>query len=248
MKRLFKDIRQGNIDTVRSALQKHPEAVNEIFDGKAPKKDIGQSPLQVAIKCGQFEIIELLLENGADADFMENPADVPPHSVCMPVLHDAIIGAMVALLYHHYESSRKYAALVGTLLEKGADPNKETFCGDNPANNALPVCTLVMHAKENLQRFTSSTVDKDDAALAASKKALFDILDMLKRYGADFDRWLDSEWGDETFREAFLEDFVPKADMPFEVKYHGRVIKGVSDNSIDRNKEIRAALREYFQK
>ena len=91
MNKLFKDIRHSDFNAVRATISKNIKAVNEVYTGKAPKKDIGQSPLQVAIKCGEFEIIEFLLENGADPDFMENPEVVPPHSVCMPVLHDAII-------------------------------------------------------------------------------------------------------------------------------------------------------------
>lgn len=93
MNKLFKDIRHSDIEAVRAAISKNGSVVNEFYNAKAPKKDIGQSPLQVAIKCGEFEIIELLLEKGADADFMEDPALVPPHSVCMSVLHDAKYGA-----------------------------------------------------------------------------------------------------------------------------------------------------------
>ena len=60
----------------------YPTIVNEYFDGKTPKKDIGQSPLQVAIKCRHFEIIDLLIAHGADINFMEDPTTVPPHSTC----------------------------------------------------------------------------------------------------------------------------------------------------------------------
>ena len=77
MNKLFKDIRHSDIEAVRASISKKADVVNEVYNAKAPKKDIGQSPLQVAIKCGEFEIIELLLENGADADFMEDPALVP---------------------------------------------------------------------------------------------------------------------------------------------------------------------------
>ena len=108
MNKLFKDIRHSDIEAVRAAISKNAAVVNEVYNAKAPKKDIGQSPLQVAIKCGEFEIIELLLEKGADADFMEDPALVPPRSVCMPVLHDAIIGVFDTLCYKHYSSSEKY--------------------------------------------------------------------------------------------------------------------------------------------
>ena len=112
MNKLFKDIRHSDVDAVRVAISKNITVVNEVYTAKAPKKDIGQSPLQVAIKCGEFEIIELLLENGADPDFMENPELVPPHSVCMSVLHDAIIGVFSSLCYEQYISSEKYVNLI----------------------------------------------------------------------------------------------------------------------------------------
>lgn len=118
MNKLFKDIRHSDVDAVRAAISKNIAVVNEVYTAKAPKKDIGQSPLQVAIKCGEFEIIELLLENGADPDFMENPELVPPHSVCMSVLHDAIIGVFSSLCYEQYISSEKYVNLIEVLLKK----------------------------------------------------------------------------------------------------------------------------------
>ncbi len=242
MKKLFKDIRHNDIGAIRTAIAKSPNVVNESYDGKAPKKDIGQSPLQVAIKCGRFEIIELLLENGADVDFMEDPVLVPPHSICMSVLHDAIIGAMDSLLYGNYESSEKYVKLIEKLLKKGANPNKETCSEDYPAE-IPPVGTLVTHARENLRRNAST----DITMFEISKNRLFEILDLLKKYDADFDKWLDCRnWGGETNRAAFLDDFVPKEDKPYEMKYHGRIIKGINKGDIDLNKEIRVALKEYF--
>ena len=57
---------------------------------------------------------------------MEDPALVPPHSVCMSVLHDAIIGAFSALCYKQYNQSDKYVNLIKTLLENGANPNRKT--------------------------------------------------------------------------------------------------------------------------
>lgn len=122
MKKFFKDIRHNDIDAVRTAIAKNPKVVNEYFDGKAPKKDIGQSPLQVAIKCGQFEIIELLLENGADVNFMEAEDGLPSTiSYRCPVLIDAIMG-----LFSTWKSHREdYLQLISNLLELGADPNKQ---------------------------------------------------------------------------------------------------------------------------
>ena len=140
MNKLFKDIRHSDVDAVRVAISKNITVVNEVYTAKAPKKDIGQSPLQVAIKCGEFEIIELLLENGADPDFMENPELVPPHSVCMSVLHDAIIGVFSSLCYEQYISSEKYVNLIKMLLEKGANPNRKT------SSKVLPIGTTVSYS------------------------------------------------------------------------------------------------------
>lgn len=232
MKKLFQDIRHNDVDAVRTAIAKNPNVVNEYFDGKAPKKDIGQSPLQVAVKCGQFEIIDLLLENGADPDFMEDPAIVPPNSICMSVLHDAIIGAMDTLLYgEYYEDSEKYVRLIEVLLEKGADPNKETCSKDFPQIANPPVSTLIIHATENLGRYGRFHYSHDAALFEASKKNLFEILDLLKKYGADFDKWLDSDprRTGRTFRKNYLDDFVPEGNEPY------------------GEKEIRAALQEYFK-
>lgn len=117
MNAMFKEIRHGDIEKIRVRIAKNSAVVNEIYTGTKPKKDIGQSPLQVAIKCGQFEIIDLLIENGADVDFMEDPALVPPHSVCMSVLHDAIIGVFATLCYKQYEDSEQYEKLINTTLQ-----------------------------------------------------------------------------------------------------------------------------------
>lgn len=242
MNKIFKDIRNNHIDVVKAAIIKNPAIVNECFDGKSPKKDIGQSPLQVAIKCGKFEIIDLLLENGADVNFMEDPALVPPHSTCMPVLHDAIIGAMDSILYQNYEDSKKYLSLIETLLIMGADSNKEAFCKESPMYTP-PVSTLIAHAQENLSRYK----DTDANAFDISKKTFFDILDLLKTYGADFEKWLDADsGGDESNRAAYLSAFVPKDDKVLEMKFRGRIMKSIIKGDMDQNMEIRAALQKYF--
>ena len=51
-------------------LDKKPELI--ACTAKAPpKKDVGQSPLQVAIKTNNYVIAHLLLDRGADVNFME---------------------------------------------------------------------------------------------------------------------------------------------------------------------------------
>lgn len=65
MKKLFKAIRQGDSNEVVAILAKNPEAISSI-SSPPPKKDIGQSPLQVAVKIGEFDIAYYLMEQGAD--------------------------------------------------------------------------------------------------------------------------------------------------------------------------------------
>ena len=218
MNKLFKDIRHSDIEAVRAAISKNGSVVNEVYNAKAPKKDIGQSPLQVAIKCGEFEIIELLLEKGADPDFMEDPALVPPHSVCMSVLHDVIIGVFSALCYKQYSHSEKYINLIKILLENGANPNRKTSSG------VLPIGTAINHAQMILER-KSAYPDIQEI----TKKRLFETLDLLVKYGADKEEWLNQDfWG------------VSNKVYFFEEKMYG------VDNT-DIREPIRIVLKEYFE-
>ena len=217
MNKLFKDIRHSDFNAVRATISKNIKAVNEVYTGKAPKKDIGQSPLQVAIKCGEFEIIGFLLENGADPDFMENPEVVPPHSVCMPVLHDAIIGAFSALCYKQYMQSEKYVNLIKILLEYGANPNRKT------SSEILPIGMAVNQADFILSR-KSAYPDIQEI----TQKRLLEILDLLIEYGADKKEWLDQDfWG------------VSNKVHYFEEKQYGT-------NNIDIREPIRIVLEGYF--
>ena len=91
MKKLFKAIRNGDFNEVKEIITKKPELVNCVAK-QPPKKDDGQSPLQVALKTGNFEIAKYLIEMGADLNFMEDK------SCCnewrTPVIHDAITAAV----------------------------------------------------------------------------------------------------------------------------------------------------------
>jgi len=55
MKKIFNAIRKSNIEEVINIISNKPELVNCIAK-LLPKKDDGQSPLQVALKIGNFEI------------------------------------------------------------------------------------------------------------------------------------------------------------------------------------------------
>ena len=231
MNKLFADIRQGDIDAVKSAISKKPEVVNEIFTGSKPKKDIGQSPLQVALKCAQFDIIDLLLDNGADPNFMEDPDKVPPNSICCPVLMDAIKYSMDTLLYSgtkYHEESNQYVRIVERLLFLGADPNKHRYDARSESNN-WPSLGMLAGSANNTLNQTKMRIDRDPEAYVVAKRNIIKILDLLIQYGADVDDWLDNgRWGSETNRQAYLDDSELQEDS-------------------DYNHEIRKVLQEYFR-
>lgn len=217
MNKLFKDIRHSDLEAVRASISKNAAVVNEVYAGKTPKKDIGQSPLQVAIKCGEFEIIELLLENGADPDFMEDPELVPAHSVCMPVLQDAVIGVFSALCYKQYDYSEKYVDLMKTLLERGADPNRKT------SSEILPI-GMAVHEAERILCCKNAYPDIQEI----TQKRLSEVLDLLIEYGADKEEWLNQDfWG-----------------VSNKVHYFEERQLGISN--IDIREPIRTVLKGYF--
>ena len=217
MNKLFKEIRHGDIDAVQATISKNTAVVNEVYSAKAPKKDIGQSPLQVAIKCGEFEIIELLLEKGADPDFMEDPALVPPGSVCMSILHDAIIGVFSTLCYKQYSHSEKYVSLVKKLLESGADPNRKT------SSEIFPIGTAVYQAEMIISRKNAYPDIQE-----ITKESLFEVLDLLIQYGGDKEEWLEQNFWGVSNRVHFFEE------------------KMYDINIIDVREPLRIVLEEYF--
>ncbi|HEY3546355.1 MAG TPA: hypothetical protein VGK17_09710 [Propionicimonas sp.] len=92
MKALFKEIRYGDLAAVRARLDVNPALVHATAKSP-PKKDDGQSTLQVAIKSANFPIATLLLDRGADVNFMEQPAI---NTWRAPVLHDALRAAVLS--------------------------------------------------------------------------------------------------------------------------------------------------------
>lgn len=61
MKKIFKAIRDKDFDLVRTLIENKEELVNCVAK-QPPKKDDGQSPLQVALKTGALDIAEYLID------------------------------------------------------------------------------------------------------------------------------------------------------------------------------------------
>jgi ankyrin repeat protein len=121
-RRFFLAIRHGDLGLVSSMLGADSDLVRARA-AAPPKKDDGQSPLQVALKTGHTEIANLLLDRGADPTFMEESA---VNAWRAPALHDALRGAVAWIGPHTSEGARRFeahAALVERMLALGADPN-----------------------------------------------------------------------------------------------------------------------------
>lgn len=93
MKKLFLAIRHGDLQKVKDLIDNDPELVH-CTAKQPPKKDDGQSPLQVALKTGNFDIANYLLDMGADPNFMESE-DCYYNKWRAPALHDAIRAAVM---------------------------------------------------------------------------------------------------------------------------------------------------------
>src|SRR6266478_6497225 len=93
VKAIVAAIRDGDLPAVRALIEATPELVGATASAP-PKKDDGQSPLQIALKCGQSAIADYLIDRGADVNFIE-ASEINEWRV--PVLHDAIRNAIITL-------------------------------------------------------------------------------------------------------------------------------------------------------
>jgi hypothetical protein len=127
IKALFRAIRSHDNGTVRSLLADEPRLLS-VCATAPPKKDDGQSPLQVAFKAGNFEAAGLLLDLGADVNFHETST---VNNWTAPVLHDAIRAAIFS------DDADAGLALLERLFQLGADPNATDSFGNSTLHRAL---------------------------------------------------------------------------------------------------------------
>jgi ankyrin repeat protein len=138
MKKLFTAIRKHDLELVKQIIEKKPELVNCVAK-QPPKKDDGQSPLQVALKTENIEIANYLLDMGADVNFIES--ETCCNEWRAPVIQDAITCAVMCSRWSSYNkynrSSRVFStkerandalALLKRIIASGADINaKDSF-------------------------------------------------------------------------------------------------------------------------
>lgn len=222
MKKLFTVIRQGKIEEVKKIIGKNPELVNCV-SGPTPKKDHGQSPLQVALKVGQFDIADFLIDHGADVNFMETEDDDP--GLRAPVLFDAITATIMSLCYKNFTASDIALGFVKKLIEKGADVN--TF-----SSNGLGSINWAIHRAEQIIQHPTLYTQSQDAV----RDKLTKILDLLIENGADYVSWASRGYYPEpcpgpTSRSLFIDPSSPNNEF-----------------ELERVQYIREFLQDYFKR
>jgi len=221
MKKLFTVIRQGKLDEVVMILEKKPELVNCV-SGALPKKDHGQSPLQVALKTGKYEIADYLISHGADVNFMEAEDDDP--GLRAPVLFDAINATITSLCYRRVDESDIAFDYVKLLIEKGADVNKSASNGFDSINWSICNAELL---------FERPTIYPN--VQEKVREQLTRILDILIENGADYVAWANRGHYPEPYpgpsnKSMYIDDFVPG-----------------DETDIDRNRDLRLFMQDYFK-
>lgn len=188
VKKLFTAIRQFDNQTVRELLKKKPELI-ACTAKKPPKKDDGQSPLQVSLKCGNFEIADLLLCLNADVNFIES------EECCnvwrAPVIHDAIIAAIMCCRWNTTsygfeehstkEKAEKAYAQLEKIIQLGADVNAKDSYGNSC------IWTACSHASQILPRYnyTTQTLGTDRIITEELRNDLSKIFQIILKNGAD---------------------------------------------------------------
>ncbi len=131
----FKAITDGDIEKVAEFIESD-KAYLTVCSFAPPKKNDGQSGLQVAFKTGNFDIAGLLIEKGADVNFIETSAI---NEWTAPVLHDCI-RAMIFNTYTLQKNKERFDQayfLFQQMLNKKADPNAMDSYGNNCLHRAI---------------------------------------------------------------------------------------------------------------
>ena len=185
MKKLFTAIRSSDLETVRQLIEKKPALVNCVAK-QPPKKDDGQSPLQVSLKTGNTAIANYLLDMGADVNFIED------ESCCnawrTPALHDAINCAVMCCrwntndthmgfrVFSTKEKAVEALAVLKRMLAMGADVNALDSYGNSGLNRfalqakqILPSYNYAEHREGTDRVFTDELHEDLRAVLQALK-------------------------------------------------------------------------------
>ena len=205
MKKLFTAIQKNNHATVAALLDKSPELIRCVHQGN-PKKFDGQSPLQVALKTADTQMVELLLTHCPDVNFMETESCANDWRA--PVLHDAIDRAIMSArwnvsrpdgleVFNTQAQADEAFAILKKLIELGADVNAQDSYGNAGMDRAC------LQARQILPRPNS-----DDRVLTDElRNDLSRIFALLKLSGADMDYVAPNAFG-KTYAEQYVDEAI----------------------------------------
>ncbi len=189
MKKLFQAIRKGDIVTVRNLIEKKSELIACVAK-QPPKKDDGQSPLQVALKTGQFDIITYLLDKNADVNFMESEECCNEWRA--PVIHDAINMAVMNTRWnvinlpkiglqvmHSKEDADRAYHILRRILESGADINAVDSYGNTCAGRVCAQACQILPS----YNYTTGEISDERIITEELSEDLHRIFNLLYEYG-----------------------------------------------------------------
>lgn len=189
LKKLFIAIRKKDFVTVRELLERKPELISCVAK-QPPKKDDGQSPLQVAVKTGSFEIAEDLLNMGADVNFMEKESC---NDWKAPVIHDAIRASVMTARFttrlwngsYEIQNTKEKAdcsfKLLKRMFDLGADINARDSYGNSCLHRAILDARQILPNYNHVEnRLMDNRLLNDDV-----KEDLIRIFNLLLDKGAD---------------------------------------------------------------
>lgn len=191
MKKLFTAIRQNNVVLVKELIEKKPELIR-CTAKQPPKKDDGQSPLQVALKIGNFEIVRYLLSKNADVNFIED--ETCCNKWRAPVIHDAINAAIMCSrwntntpmlgglkVFSTQARADEAFAVLDCIIQLGADVNANDSYGNSCIWRAC------LQARQILPSYNHVEHKLSDARLLTSEleSDLSRIFNLLIKHGAD---------------------------------------------------------------
>lgn len=205
MKKLFTAIQKNDHATVAALLDKSPELIRCVHQGN-PKKFDGQSPLQVALKTADTQMVELLLTFCPDVNFMEQESCANDWRA--PLLHDAIDRAIMATrwnvwrpdgleVFNTQAQADEAFAILKKLIELGADVNAQDSYGNAGMDRAC------LQARQILPRPNS-----DDRVLTDElRNDLSRIFALLKLSGADMSYTAPSAF-EKTYAEQYADEAI----------------------------------------
>ena len=148
MKAFFIAIRNNETALVLEQIKKDKSVVNCVAK-QPPKKDDGQSPLQVAFKIGNLKIAKLLIENGAYINFIDK-SDINEWNA--PVLHDFIRG-FIASVSKTEECFNEYFLFFEYLIEKKINFYLKDSYGNTSLTRLLLDTDLLYQYQHKLNNF-----------------------------------------------------------------------------------------------